>query len=445
MARDAPSLVTTTLPAPGRPAQLVVRRAALRPKNGPDAGATREIAHTPWVLGKHPSCDLVLDDSTVSSRHAEIVLAPGGYLMRDLDSRNGLFVDRWRVGEVYLAPSMVLALGHASLEVVDLQQENAMALSPAEQLGRVIGRSPLMRHVFAVLESAAASNAPLLLEGESGTGKTMLAEALHAITPRGAGPFVVFDCGAVPRQLVESELFGHERGAFTGAVESRAGVLEQAAGGTLFLDEVAELNLEVQPKLLRAIERHQFRRLGASETRTVDVRIVAASNQDLGRLVDEGRFRRDLYYRLAVLRVRVPPLRERREDLPLLVDRFWRAEGNADDIQRRYPGLRALLSSYRWPGNVRELRNLIERLAVLPLQDALPSAVRVGGDPSAPVPFPEARDRALAQFELSYLREMLERSGGNVTRAAELAGVSRRYLTQLLARHGIERQDFAGR
>jgi len=439
---DPDSLVTVARAPSGLVTGLTLRGAALLVLDGPEAGLQVPIEHTPFVLGRHESCDLVLADPMSSSRHAEIVLNADGYQARDLGSLNGLALGRFRVDRVYLAPGLVLTVGGTSLEVRDMGTVQEVLLSARDRFGQVVGGSLAMRRVFATLEAAARTGSSVLLEGETGTGKTALAEALHQARCAD-GPFVVVDCGAVPPDLLESELFGHVRGAFTGAEADRRGAVELAHGGTLFLDEVGELSPALQPKLLRVVERRQFARVGETRLRTSDARIVAATSRNPGRMVGSGELRSDLYYRLAVVRVRVPPLRERQEDLPVLVDHLSRALGHPASLQDRVPGMLALLQSYPWPGNVRELRNLLERLAVLPLSEALPTAVRGAVSDEGPVPFSAARARVVESFERRYLEELLRHAEGNVTRAAQLAGLSRRYLTELIARHQVERRRYS--
>jgi DNA-binding NtrC family response regulator len=437
---EAAPLSPVTLAVAGRPQTLLVKLAALRVVEGPDAGAEHEIGETPVVIGTHPSCSLLLHDRTVSSRHAEIGLRPAGYLLRDLGSRNGIVAGGWRVEQIYLAPGMRLALGGSVLEVVDLERSVELALSAEDRLGDLVGGSTAMRRVFALLESCARSEATVLLEGETGTGKEAAAEALHRASAVADGPFVVFDCSAVSPALIESELFGHERGAFTGAVATHVGALERAAGGTLFMDEIGELPLAQQPKLLRAMEAQCFQRVGGQRPIQRRARIVAATRRNLGHEVRRGRFRQDLYYRLAVLRIAIPPLRERLGDLPLLIDHFSRQYfPDQPSVRLRAPGLIPVLASYGWPGNVRELRNVVERLGLLPPDRALPTPLRAATAPASPGRYARRREQAVGEFERGYLCELLRFTGGNVTQAAEVAGLSRRHLTRLIAEHQIDR------
>ena len=300
-----------------------------------------------------------------------------------------------------------------------------------------------MRRLFALLERIAPTDAPVLIQGETGTGKELCAEALHAHSPRADKPFVVMDLAAVQPTLIESELFGHVRGAFTGAVADRAGAFERADGGTLFLDEVGELSAELQPRLLRALERGQVKRVGANDFKTVNVRVIAATHRDLLALARENRFREDLYHRLAVLQARLPPLRERREDIAGLVEGFLARIGRTGAIG---PQTLALLVGHDWPGNVRELRNVVERAVSLaggaeevpPEVLALPDDAKASGTASGLL-FKEAKDRLFEAFEREYLEGLMARCGGNVSRAAREAGIDRVYLHRLLKRYGMAR------
>jgi transcriptional regulator with PAS, ATPase and Fis domain len=321
----------------------------------------------------------------------------------------------------------------------------------------MVGLSVAMRETFAVLERVARTELTVLVTGETGTGKELVSRAIHQRSPRHGGPFVVFDCGAVARNLIESELFGHERGAFTGAVASRAGVFEQAHGGTIFLDELGELPLELQPALLRVLEQREVRRVGDRRVRSVDVRVVAATNRDLQQLVKEGRFREDLYYRLAVVEVHLPPLRDRPEDFALLVEHLLRSAGFEHSVRGIAPDVAQIFQAYHWPGNVRELRNTLLRAIPFCAGDlidmqALPEAMLRGSldaqsEPEAAaeaLPLPasdmslkEAKDQLIEAFEKRYLEDLLERCDGNLSKAARDAGVDRKTIARMLKRHGI--------
>ncbi len=313
-----------------------------------------------------------------------------------------------------------------------------------ERFGDALGASEAMRQLFATLARVAGEELSVLLEGESGVGKDVLARALHQHSRRAAGPFVVVDCGAIPPNLIESELFGHERGSFTGAESARRGVFEEATGGTLFLDEIGELPLDMQPKLLRALEQREIRPVGGRGTRPIDVRVVAATNRKLTTLAQTGGFRSDLYYRLAVVCATVPPLRDRREDVLPIARAMLRAL-RKDESAEIASEVEARLVAYRWPGNVRELRNVVERYAVFGDSPGLFEAIEeppVREEDLATLTYHEAKKRVLDRFEEAYLPRVLERAGGVVTRAAELAGVARPSFYRMLER--LRASDGAG-
>jgi two-component system, NtrC family, response regulator GlrR len=420
---------------PSQGSSLAVRRARLRVVRGPNKGRELELgALQPALLGSHPDADLVIDDDTVSRNHAEVRATPLGYVIRDLGSTNGIWFGELRVLEAALGErARKLNLGNVELEFKLLDDEVEHAQSP-RPFGRLLGQAPAMRELAALLEQAAGSDSTVLIEGESGTGKEVVAESLHQASPRADGPFVIVDCGALAPSLVESELFGHEKGAFTGADRARTGALEEASGGTLFLDEIGELPLEMQVKLLRAIEARQIRRLGSSGPRPIDVRIVAATHRKLGRLVTDGQFRSDLYYRLAVIKVQVPALRHRPEDILLLAQHFLaQLRPDLDPESVLSDAVASALTGYAWPGNVRELRNVVERLALVGELDT-----RLRGAPArAPDPYHAARQDAIDRFEKEYCKALLAHAGGVVARAAAHAGISRQMLHRLLTRHEL--------
>jgi DNA-binding NtrC family response regulator len=420
----------------------------------PDGSQIRApLGLSPIIVGGDSECDLVIArDPLVSRRHLEIARSPLGRVsVRDLGSKNGTTVDRVAVRQAYVEPHNVIMLGSSRIVVEHASGSSRVPLASGMTFGEAIGASVPMRALFASLEHAARTDETIVLLGESGTGKELLARAIHDASSRRDGPFVVFDCGTVTTTLAESELFGHTKGAFTGAVSAHAGVFEQANGGTLFIDELGELPTELQPKLLRALEARQVRRVGSSEWLPVDVRIVAATHRDLRARIAEGTFREDLYYRLAVLEARVPPLRERPEDIPLLVEHFLSAQKPPRSWRDLPPNAAELMRNYDWPGNIRELRNTVARLILFPAaattQLAAPASV---GRPSAMAPasqvphllglsLREARDIVLEQFDRAYLPAKLGEHGGNVSRAAESMGVSRQFLHRLLERYRIER------
>src|SRR5438270_488261 len=312
---------SSTLP-PG-----AVRRFRLTVVEGPKAGLTWESSSDRCSVGFHPSNDLVVEDATVSRFHCEVRIADDGAHVKDLDSRNGTVVDGVRVSDAFLRAGSLVKLGRVGLRFEFSAESNRLPVSSGNAFGKLVGTSVAMRTAFALLERAAQSDVTVLLEGETGTGKGVAAEAIHRASTRASGPFLVVDCGAIPPNLLESELFGHEKGSFTGAVARRVGAFEEASGGTIFLDEIGELAQDLQPKLLRVLEAKEFRRVGGNGMNKTDVRVVAATNRDLRAEVNAGRFRSDLYFRLAVVKVTIPPLRERPDDIPITVDQILRALG----------------------------------------------------------------------------------------------------------------------
>lgn len=455
------SEVTSTIAGPLRQ-QLHLHHSRLRCVDGPDAGQTWQFEDAVIRIGARQGVDVSLTDPTVSRRHAEIVRTPMGVLLRDLQSTNGTFVGPVRIREVFLAPETRFRVGRT--ELVFSQEEEVIEIAPTaeDRFEGMVGAAVSMRQVFGVLQRVAPTNLTVLITGETGTGKELASRAVHARSRRSGGPFVVFDCGAAPENLIESELFGHKRGAFTGAVGDRPGVFELADGGTIFLDEIGELPLDLQPKLLRVLEQREVRRVGSSQTRAVDVRVVAATNRNLRDEVERGTFREDLYYRLAVVEFTLPPLRERLADLPLLVDHMLRTAAHNPGVRSISAQVMSILESYRWPGNVRELSNVIER--ALPFcdtaqitLDTLPDALRraratatpaPAGEPAdaaaprpstAALPFKDAKDQLIEDFERQYLVDLLERHDGNVSRAAQAAQMDRKTITRLMKKHDIRR------
>jgi DNA-binding NtrC family response regulator len=424
--------------------ELRLERVRIGVVAGPDRGGTCEDGPDEITVGTDRGNDLVLTDPAVSRHHFAVAATPRGTLIRDLGSTNGTVVDGVRVERAYLRPGSVITIGQTELRV-EPAGETTETLSAADGWGHALGASPAMRRIFALLPRIAASDATVLLEGETGTGKSLLAAAIHEASGRAARPFVTLDCGAIPPTLIESELFGHEKGSFTGATASRIGAFEQAAGGTLFLDEIGELPLEMQPKLLRALEERAVKRVGGNETIRLDLRLIAATNRDLREEVNRGRFRSDLFYRLATLRLRVPPLRERREDIPLLIAHFYSQFAPGEDPPAE---LITDLTRQDWPGNVRELRAAVERVVLLD-DPAVWADITVGnapvdGAPPSPagaddgMSFRAAKERAVAEWERGYVRLLVQRHGGNLSRAARAVRMDRNHLRELMRRHGVE-------
>jgi two-component system, NtrC family, response regulator GlrR len=423
---------------------------------GPSVGRRFEAAAERIVIGTHESATVQIQDSTVSRFHCEIVRVGGEFLVRDLGSRNGTYINDIAIREAFYPPAATLVLGETRLMLRSLREQSAEAPGTRERFGLLSGRSTAMRRVISRLERVAATNATVLLLGETGTGKELAAESIHRESPRADHPFIVVDCGAIPSELLESELFGHERGAFTGAVRSREGAFTAAAGGTIFLDEIGELPRALQPKLLRALSRRAVKPVGREAYVDVDVRVVAATNRDLRQEVNVDRFRSDLYYRLAVVEVWLPPLRERLDDIPMLVEAMLR-ESRAMPFETSRLLSAASLDQLRdntWPGNIRELRNAIDRaLALGPWESqggALASTSpeltsEAAREPEISIdlsrPFKDARDDWTAAFERAYLAALLREHGGNIRAAARAAGIDRVHLYRLLARHGLRRGD----
>ena len=419
------------------------QRIQLHVAEGVDAEKIGVLPPEGLVVGSASDAGFRLSDPSVSRRHAELTPVPEGVRVRDLGSTNGTVVAGNRIAEAVVTPGTTLALGKTRVDIVRVVERTPLPLSRRRRFGEMIGSSPAMRQVYALLELAAEVDVTVLIEGETGTGKELAARALHQSSSRSANNFQVVDCGAVSPTLIEAELFGHVRGSFTGADRDRAGAFELAHQGTLFFDEIGELPTGLQPKLLRALESREVRRIGGSTRIPVDVRFVAATNRSLAEEVKRGRFREDLFYRLNVFRVTMPPLRERREDIDVLVKHFLDPLGGqplSDELMER-------MRQHDWPGNVRELRNAMERAVVLargerprgPAPSAAPEEA-----PAAPAPrvdsrrpFKEVKAEVIAGFEREYISQVLARTGGNVSAAAREAGIDRKHMERLIRKHAI--------
>jgi DNA-binding NtrC family response regulator len=442
--RDAPDAGETDLLLERRPT-LPLASYELLVVEGPDVGLRHVVQAGTTRIGTATSAHLRLGDRSVSRVHCELVRDGPALRVVDLGSTNGTSIDGVRVRDAELAAGAVLRLGATTIRVETDDEPLHVVLSARDSFGPVLGASTEMRRVYALLERAAPSDATVLITGETGTGKELVARALHDAGPRASGPFVAVDCAAIAESLIEAELFGHVRGAFTGANVDKKGLVELAHGGTLFLDDVGELPPSLQPKLLRVLETRTVRPIGAAAERAVDVRVIAASKQALARGVNEGRFRDDLYFRLAVVEITVPPLRARREDVPMLAAHFYeRFTGRETPLPREVV---SGLVARAWPGNVRELRNVVERGV------ALGWTADQGRDPSLPqpsiaadtgeiavpvhLPLREARIVWTEQFERVYATALLEKTSGNVTRAAAIAGVNRRTFQRMIAQLGL--------
>ena len=424
-----------------------IRAAQLRVVDGPDRGLEVELPPVGVVIGTERSCDVVLTDAFVSRRHCSVSPTAAGFSITDLGSKNGTVIDGVAVQKVTAPPGVALRIGKTLVQLMPADEVLDIPPSKNDRFGALYGGSPAMRSVFAVLERASKSAAPILFLGESGTGKELMARGVHDNSPRKDGPFVVFDCGASTETLIESDLFGHTKGAFTGAAADRQGAFAAAHGGTLFLDEIGDLPVALQPKLLRMLEAGEVVPLGGRKSERYDVRIVAATHRDVFGEVARGGFRGDLYYRLAVVEVHVPPLRQRTGDLKALIAMFLERAGSPELAKQVGGAALEKLERYHWPGNVRELRNVITRAVALAGPDddfqSLPFVLRPtmaapeGQAIKADRPFHEAKDELIARFEREYLTDLVQKAGGNLSQAARIAGLERKFLYKLLERAGL--------
>ena len=458
----------------GKPQTLHLRRCKLvvHAQTGP-----REQIFDQGVVtvGAMADNDLVIEEETVSRYHCKIVQEETGYVLRDLSSTNGSFINGVQVREAFLIPGGDFHLGQCRVSFYAYDEKVEISPSPAERFGDIIGRNIRMREIFGMLEKISPTGATVVIEGETGTGKEVVAQTIHKMSPRADKPFIVFDCGAVPESLIESELFGHEKGSFTGAIMARQGLFEMAQGGTIFLDELGELSIDLQPKLLRVLEQREVRRVGSGKSIPINVRVIAATNRDLEVEVREGRFREDLFYRLSVVRLFLPPLRERPEDIPLLVEHFLHAHAYNRDargalkVTRVNPQAMDLMLNYHWPGNIRELVNVIERGASFAegasiKVDDLPDSIRSladesdytdsgvaqdsepSGSANSHIPdqddlqqmtFKKAKEEWISTFERDYIIALLERNDNNISHAAREADIDRKYFRKLMKKYEI--------
>jgi DNA-binding NtrC family response regulator len=414
-----------------------IRGLRVRIVEGPDRDRVMEHFGERLAVGTSPANELTLTDPTVSHYHLELCCGHG-VLIKDLGSRNGTFVGDVRVGEAVVPVGTRVRIGRTTLVLLDATIPPPEAPLPPRDVPGMVTASPTMQEIGRTIARLAGSNVSVLIQGETGTGKELVARAIHAMSGRAKQPFIVVDPGALPATLIASQLFGHERGAFTGAERRQEGAFELAHGGSIFLDEVGELPLAVQPALLGVLERRSFRRLGGKEDIQVDVRVISASNRDLRAETNQGMFRADLYFRLAVARIEVPPLRERPEDIPPLVTHFAAEITGAPGFLFSEAAMSAL-RGHRWSGNVRELRNVVEsalamgRINLSGLAQPAPPEAAAAAIPQYRV----ARAEALAAFERTYLRRLIEMTGGNASAAARAASMDRPYLLSLLRRHGL--------
>ena len=441
----------TRIKQDGANARLFRTRCELTVIDGPDRGRAIATASQRITIGTAEQNELMLTDPSVSRHHVQVEITSAGFKISDLNSTNGTSLGPMRLEHGVATGPVELRLGDTRLRIAPGREEEEIDLAEDDHFGVVLGRSPAMRELFVKLRSAAYKDVTVLLEGETGTGKELIAHSIHEQSHRREGPFVIVDCGAIPPTLIESELLGHERGAFTGAVGARVGAFEEANGGTIFLDEIGELEMSLQPRLLRVLERREVKRVGATRHRPVDVRVVAATNRNLHRDVNEGTFRADLYYRLAVVHLRIPPLRERREDIALMTERMLPMV--AERMRVPVPSLSdetmQQLVQHHWRGNGRELRNFLERLVALSqgpgpveISDELgltepPGDISI--DALEQLPFREAKARWTEHFDITYLARLLERCNYNVAEASRQSGIDRVHLFRLIKRYKLRR------
>jgi transcriptional regulator with GAF, ATPase, and Fis domain len=415
---------------------------------GLDKGKSTSVGQAPIVVGAGPDCQLVLQDRTVSRKHAEVRREGDYVIVKDLGSTNGTFYRDARVGEVFVPLGGEVSFGKTRVKIVP--EEVPLEAKPyaAERLGPLIGSDMRMREIFALVEDIASTDVTVVIEGETGTGKELVAAAIHQLSHRSKKPFVVFDCTNQPKDLVESSLFGHVKGAFTGAMGPRQGAFERGNGGTIFLDELGEFGLDLQPKLLRVLESREIQKVGGDGYDAVDVRVITATNRNLKTEVRAGRFREDLYYRLAVVKIVLPPLRERFVDIPRLVEHFLEVAGNPCTID---PASYDKLRLHSWPGNVRELKNVVDRAAALSKGknnvDLSKFIQEMDDDAPAPfseavldknVSFKEAKGKVVSDFESRYIQMLLREHNNNISVAAREAGIDRKHFKDLMRKHGIE-------
>ncbi|MFY0583243.1 sigma 54-interacting transcriptional regulator [Cystobacter fuscus] len=432
-------------------ATLKLRKCRVQVTAGPDEGRSIVSDKERLRCGAHPTNDLVLaEDRTASRHHFEILNTERGWLLVDLNSTNGTFLEGRRVERAYLSAGAVVRAGSSVLSFTPIDEEVTVEPDREGELGGLVGQSVHMRQVFALIKKIAPLDVSVIIGGETGTGKELVARAIHERSSRSKGPLVVLDCGAIPPHLIESELFGHEKGAFTGAVTERPGAFERAHGGTIFLDELGELRLDLQPKLLRVLENREVRRVGGNDVLSVDCRVIAATNRDLVKEIAAGHFREDLFFRLSVIHLQLPPLRERREDIPLILSRALADPEVLARHGRKHisPEALALLMAYAWPGNVRELVNVLSHVLAFSegehvLPEHLPARVR-GQARELPLPFNEhltfkdAKEQLLENFEREYITRVLSRCEGNLSRAARESGLHRKSIERLVKKYQLD-------
>jgi DNA-binding NtrC family response regulator len=418
---------------------LILKQARFRVNKGCDAGKEMVIQKPHVSIGTVKENDLVLTDPTVSRRHAIIEERPNGYVLRDLDSTNGTFLDGVRVREGYPAPGSIIRLGQTELLFSPLRERIENLKNNLDSFGELTGSSAPMREVYGILDRIAPTDVTVLLEGETGTGKELAARAIHSHSRRSDNPFIVVDCGAIATNLIESELFGHEKGAFTDAVRTRQGAFELANNGTIFLDEIGELSMDLQPKLLRALDQRETKRVGADKPVSFNARVISATNKNLEKEVNAGRFREDLYYRLSVVRVAMPPLRTRKDDIDTIAVHLL--EGISPDIGKKIMGLSpeasAALTAYPWPGNVRELRNVLGRAAALCDGKKIEAKDLFLSQGKKAASLEDLSGKTLEEIEKAAIHATLRSVAGNKTEAAKVLGIAYSTLFEKMKKYGM--------
>lgn len=415
------------------------------------SGERVRVGVEPLILGRDASCSIVIDDPEVSAIHCEVRADGQGVQVKDLGSRNGTSVGSVKIREAVLVAPCSLQLGSTRIGYEPVEKKERVDVGFEDRFGPLVGSSPRMRHLFRMLGEIAPTDLSILVNGETGCGKELVAQAVHAKSNRAKGPFVVVDCGSIPGPLAESLLFGHEKGAFTGATERRPGAFHDAHKGTIFLDELGELPLELQPKLLRALSERQIKRVGAQSYDPVDVRVIAATRRDLGQAMNGGRFRSDLFFRIAQVRVEIAPLRDRREDIPALVRAVCDRIGRVDRVDEVVEHIATTLAQHDWPGNVRELVNVASVLASLPsgaeaISTMLP--LERGSTTSEnfdlTTPYGEAKRSAISAFEAKYFGELFRATNGNVSEMARKSGMERHHIRPFLRKLGLSKSQGDG-
>lgn len=416
---------------------LLLKKVKLVAAKGNELGKEFLIDKGLLRIGSKKENDVVIADDTVSRHHAVIEEKKGQYIIRDLESTNGTFVNGLRVSEAFLNEGSIIKLGNTELRFIPVEEKIELLPSKKDRFGDIVGKSKEMKEIFGILEKISKTDATVLITGETGTGKELVAKAIHENSNRSKKPFVVIDCSAIARNLIESELFGHEKGAFTGAVSARHGAFEAANGGTIFLDEVGELEPDMQPRLLRVLEAREIKRVGSTNIIPVDVRIIAATNRDLSAEIKKNRFREDLFYRLSVININLPQLRDRKDDISLLIDYFIKTN-KARKVKGVAKETLDILINYRWPGNVRELRNVIERAIALGVSDYIePKDLILLKPQASEKDTADLSGKTLEEIEKSAIIQTLKAHKGNKTTTAKALGIAYSTLYEKMKKYEI--------